>query len=725
MYFRILIVIAFSLFLANCSTGPDFERDNINDPLAKNFTPNPPSGLNYQMDNNGNVSLFWEDKTDFELGYRIYKSLGENKTFRLLAELEENSTSYSDTSKIFAFPTHYHIVSYSNEKESDTTTVNIDFGKISNFEAEFSAGYDSVNFSWQSEFFFINVDGFILSKKTDKDSKFKLEKVIPNSVSQYSIPTPQDGFVHEFKLSAFNLYSSDTTSFESNTVPFLSTEPKNLELKLLTPDSLHVTWKSISDFEKSFQLTLIDQTGEETVFLENDVSSHIFAKQFVMNDKVEVSLKARNNSLLSPFVTKSLNTTLDPPTLEQIQHVSINEFTVLISDPSQVRREINIFRKTKNSAFQEIGTVEKGDTIFVDAAVDPTEIYTYYASTALSEDSNPINVYFAKSFEQVKTIIESDELTEVTIEEGRLAYRYDSSKLVFPSSYDRLEATIYDILTENILLKFDLAIFPNKIAFDKNETKIYTTNNENSNIYVYDFETGAIIDSVNLEYSGIYDFKLLNPDKLVATVHTDHTGYELITINLTTHVVESSDSIGPDNPQLVIDKAGENLLLISYQSGLQYSYDHYSITNDAELIFNKRDLNSFYTTNFSPDLDTAIVVGQDDLSLFNVNTGERYWHFEHYSLSNYCCSNVQLLPDEHIILQGQYCTYLIDMKLNHYPIIDKHCPESSRLNAAGLVNLSLENNNLILDLRKSHTSGYYDFIDILTFKEEWKEVFME
>lgn len=723
MRFKVLILITSLLFFGGCSSGPDYDRDNENDPSGVNFIPNPPSGLNYQMDNTGNVLLFWEDKTDYESGYRIYKSLGANDKFKLLTELEENSTSYSDNSKIFAFPTRYHIVSYSNESESDTLTVDIYLGEINNFSAEFSTDYDSVNLSWQSEIYYINVDGFLLSKKTDKDSKFELVDVIPNSVSEYSLPTPQDGFVHEFKLSAFNIYKSDTTSLESNTVPTLSTEPINLELKLITPDSLMVSWESISDFEDSFQLTLTDQGGKETVFLEENLSSHIFNRQFIIDDNVEVRLAGRNNSALSPYVTQTLRTTLESPKLEQIQHLSDNELEISISEPSEVRREINIFRSTENTGFQQIGTVNKGNSAFLDNSVNPSNTYTYYATTALAEDSDPIHVHYNKSFEQIKRVIESDELTDITISEEGLAYRQGSSKLLFPSSYDRLEATYFDIPTENIERKLDLEIFPNRMTFDIDETKIYTTNYQNSTIHVYDFETGAIIDSLVLDYSVIIDFEIINSDKIAATVRSSRYESHLITINFTTRTIDVIDSFGSDNPQLIIDKTADKLLLVASQPGPMYSYDHYSITDDAELIFNKRDLHSFYTTNFSAAFDTAIVVGSDHLSLFDINTGERYWYFEHHSISNYCCSNVQLISERLIVLQSQYRIYLIDIKSDENSIIDSHYYESSRLTAAGLVNMNFDNTQFILDLRRSHTTGYDSFIDVLSIKEGWKEIF--
>lgn len=721
MHFKVLIFLSSLLFLVGCSAGPDFERDNENDPDGGSFIPNPPSGEHYELDEEGNVTLFWEDNTDFELGYRIYKSLGENESFKLLAELEENSTSYTDKSKLFAFPTRYHIVSYSEESESYAFTVEIDFGDISNFKAEFEKDYDSVNFSWQNEIYFVKVDGFLLSKKTDKESRFEPVEVIPNSVSEYSIPTPQDGFVHEFKLSAFNIYKSDTTLFASKAIPTISTEPKNLKLELISTDSLMITWKSISDFEDSFQLTLIDQSGKETVFLDEGTTSHTFAKQFVVDDELEVRLAGRNNSVLSPIVTKTLDTTLEPPILEQVQHLSDNELVISISDPSHISRDININRRTENSEFQMIGTAKRGNNTFLDNSADPTKTYTYNASTALSVNSDPIHVHYNKSFKQIKRITGAADLNVVAFEVGFPAYRQGSSKILFPSSYNRLEAVYFDIFTEKNIMKFDLAIFPKKISFDINETKIYTTNYQNSTIHIYDFESGAIIDSLKVEYSDIIDFELINADKIAASVRSDKDNYHLITINFTTQAVEIIDSFSQVSPRLKIDEMGKKLLLINSQSGSPYSYDHYTITDDGELIFNKRDVHSFYTTKFTSDLDTAIVIKQNDLSLFDTNTGERLWHFVHHSIRNFCCGNyqVQLLSEKLIVLQSQYCTYLIDMKSNENPIIDGRCYYSS----SGVVNMNFDNINYILDLRRGNTTDDENFIDVLTIKEGWKEIF--
>ncbi|MEX0610279.1 MAG: hypothetical protein WD016_08695 [Balneolaceae bacterium] len=208
----LLLFYSLLLFFYGCSTGPDFERGNSKDPSSSNFSPKPPSGANFQMDEVGNVSLFWEDRTDFETGYRVYKTLANSDDFELLAELDKNSVEYIDTSKKIAFPTRYHIVSIFESQESDTLNLEINFGRITQLKAEFDAEYKEVKMTWEGNINFN--DGFILSKKTKKESNYKPLKVIPPSVNEYSIPVPQDGFFHEIRVTPFKIFNDDTTTYE-------------------------------------------------------------------------------------------------------------------------------------------------------------------------------------------------------------------------------------------------------------------------------------------------------------------------------------------------------------------------------------------------------------------------------------------------------------------------------------------------------------------------------
>ncbi|MEX0858213.1 MAG: hypothetical protein WD016_08690 [Balneolaceae bacterium] len=499
-----------------------------------------------------------------------------------------------------------------------------------------------------------------------------------------------------------------------------------MQLKLLTTDSLNVSWNDISNFATNYHISLKDQNGYNTYIVDKSVNMISIKNDFILNDKINIKLRGSHDNLYSDFTEATLNIKLDPANISGFQHISDNEVAVIISDLSQVRREINIFRKTENSEYQELGTVDKGNSTFLDNTVDPTKTYTYYASTALAMNSVPLKLHYGKSFKHLSQI---SELSNFAIQEERIAHREGSSKIVFFSNNDPMEATIYDVATETVLLTFNLVALPKKIAFNNNETKIYTTNYDNSTIHVYDFETGTVVDSVKLQYSGINEFSLLNAANMVATVHTNYTDWELISIDLTSHDFKVIEALGVYNPYLILNKTNDNLLLV-YETGSGSNYDFYSISAGEELIFNDRKQHHFFTTNFSGNLDTATVVGPDNISLYDVDTGERLWHFEHSSIRNYCCSNVQLLPEKHVVIQSQTCSYLLNTKVDQKPITDIHCDESSAarqglLSAAGLAYMDNTDYNFILDFRRSHMSGQPSFIDKLTLKQGWKKIFRE
>ena len=91
----ILYILASLFLLTECSTAPDFERANENDPGSSTFNIPSPSGPNYTFDSDGNLVIHWEDNTDFEDGYQVYKKLGTNSESILIAELDKNTVTYT------------------------------------------------------------------------------------------------------------------------------------------------------------------------------------------------------------------------------------------------------------------------------------------------------------------------------------------------------------------------------------------------------------------------------------------------------------------------------------------------------------------------------------------------------------------------------------------------------------------------------------------------------
>ncbi|MBO6534677.1 MAG: fibronectin type III domain-containing protein [Balneolaceae bacterium] len=142
------------LFYSGCGTEPKFERVNANDPQSQFFSPKTGrffSGLNSDK----TVRLSWNDISDFESGYLIWKGLGDNSDKILLAELDANETNYVDESGELDKITTYFLAA----------------------KSEYVSNYDSlnsknvlINFTGGIEDLTVNREGNIISLYWDNTS---------------------------------------------------------------------------------------------------------------------------------------------------------------------------------------------------------------------------------------------------------------------------------------------------------------------------------------------------------------------------------------------------------------------------------------------------------------------------------------------------------------------------------------------------------------------------
>lgn len=727
MTFKRLISCLSLVFLfgvIGCSTAPDYERDNENDPGGVNFIPNPPSGENYHIDNSGNVLLTWRDNTDFESGYRIFKSLGNIENFELIAELDENTTTFQDTSKTFAFPTNYYIISFFENTESDSIEVEIDFGELTDFKAEFNDSYENIDFSWVSNITYL--DGFIISKLTDSDSEFKTQTITPAESREYSLPTPQEGFVHKFKITPYKTYNSDTTLSNSEKTITVTTEPKELELKLITPDSLEATWIDISQYEDNFQINLVDQSGTKTYTLDKNTTSFVMNNNFVEGDEVEVNLKAFNDELSSPFQQSTLFTTLPVSSIKAFQHVSNNEVKISITDPSSVRREKIIYRKDENSNFIEIGTVEKNDSLFFDTNLNKSDFYTYKVSSPFSEDSEPKSSRFTAQFNLIKRIESEPEFR--FIDTDRMAHSPVNSEIAYliRNEDEVLKLRVFDYKNERIvsdvILPIDVGI--TFLDFSLSGNTILVNSIFDDTVYLIEPTEGAI-DSITFDQKHLMDTKFISsPNHIVSLTQNESEFVELTLTDLTTKFTQIIDSLSvPFGDATISLNKEKSKIALAYRDNAssEIVFDYYDVIGNDITLSHQRTLSNNYSIpiTFTQDLDTVLVrKDQYVISMFDMNSTTNIFEEERGMYNSNFLDHTTLLPNGLIYIQDQYVSFIIDSKLSKNRIVDyiSYTPSAP---ASGV--MWNHNSNQVLDFRRSHSSSVNSFFSIYSFEAKWNE----
>lgn len=83
--------------------------------------PAAPASLAATALSSSEVNLSWMDVADNEVSYEVYRSLGDDTKFRLLATIPANSTSYKDSS-LFGNVTYYYKITVNGAGGTSTTT---------------------------------------------------------------------------------------------------------------------------------------------------------------------------------------------------------------------------------------------------------------------------------------------------------------------------------------------------------------------------------------------------------------------------------------------------------------------------------------------------------------------------------------------------------------------------------------------------------------------------
>ncbi len=400
IYFTLLILIL------GCSTAPEFDRDNPNDPKGDNFIPNRPNRPFYNFDEDGNITLVWSDNTQFETSYNIYKKIGE-RPYELAAVLPVNSVQYIDSTKEFGYPTSYRVVSAKDTLESNALTFGIDFGSMQSLEAELNRNLNNISLSWSASLRYKN--GFLITRESDLITEEKFVTITSPEVNSIDVPIPEDGFSQEYRVFPFSVYEGDTTTLIPATLLLDVATPSALEQTLQSTDSLLVTWEDNSSFEDQFILSLEVNgiTAIERQLPEN-TTQEIIEFDFQRNDVLRTKLRAVSNSLNSPTIgSNSISlTNIAPPTIVQstVNNTAATVDLIVKENDSRFRREKEILRSSNNGPFNVIGVLQNSDSVFTDTNLDINTIYTYKVRADLSDDSPPLSLHFKPTLLPVITL---------------------------------------------------------------------------------------------------------------------------------------------------------------------------------------------------------------------------------------------------------------------------------------------------------------------------------
>lgn len=253
MIFRLhLLLILIVGFVLSCSTGPEFERTNENDPGSPNFVPDI-RNFSATINPDKTVSLNWTDDSDFKAGFIISKSFGSDTSFFVIDTLPDNSNSYIDVSKKLDLDTYYKIsanVTSANQNELPGIIKKLSFSNSLNPKAQ--AVGNKVQLSWNSS------DNFFDKIKVEKKvlSEWVTIYESENDDSLFVYEEPRIDFKIDFKISSF-LYTNEESFSILETTTLENTQfnyPTDLSVEITSEATARFNWIDQTSFNDRFIL---------------------------------------------------------------------------------------------------------------------------------------------------------------------------------------------------------------------------------------------------------------------------------------------------------------------------------------------------------------------------------------------------------------------------------------------------------------------------------------
>lgn len=440
-----LLFLLFCLILVSgCNTGPDFERNNINDPGAKNFKPNAPSTRHREITQEKEVILHWKDKTDFEDGYLVEKKTYSNDEFKAIDTLDQNIVTYTDKSRLLTPETSYRISSFVYSEADDTSHISKSSPKIIELDLQKPGPLDLTEknnyteIKWQNHLEYF--DALMVGYKSLVDYSNKIFWVDTLSKSNYPIDyinntqkilieTPLTGFTHNIILKASILNpENELQEFSTSAKDIKVNEPKFQNFTFTDEESLEIEWSgkvSETDFYEIYDSSSLYPAYDDGILVDKvpgDSNTYTLNRVFKDHHGVSLGIKAvkkRDESTLNnervTFRIKNLeNFNLNP------RENNIQLQWEIPDDPFQPYTRFIIERSVNNNeTFQVYEELSPDTEEFVDANILQDEIYYYRIKSASSDYSRTHGTGYFTGFTLYNQIQGNNEIRSLAISQDK------------------------------------------------------------------------------------------------------------------------------------------------------------------------------------------------------------------------------------------------------------------------------------------------------------------